>query len=826
MYASRHQAPHLTSLGRAGIFIAFLLVGAHPVPAAAQILRDEFWVPDGQVRDLVITGNTVYLGGDFTQVGPPIGAFAGLDPTTGTVQQPFARVSGIVRSVVSDGAGGWYIGGTFDAVRGVPRANLARLDASGNLTGWNPGANSDVFTLVRDATTGVVYVGGQFSNLGGLARQGIAAVDSNGVVTAWNAAIATGAVTALALSGGTLYAGGTFTSVAGQTRRRAAALDATTGAVGAWNPDADDLVSALAVHVTIGFPSTVTVYLGGLFHTVGGQVRDKLAAVDGVTGALAPWNPGANSFVNAIALAGGSNPITNPLRIYVGGTFQVVAGTARNGIAQLTEGGAVASWNPNASGAVNALRIVGNLMYVGGEFTSIGGLPTRYLAAVDRTTGLATNWDPRLSGFVRALATTSTSVVAGGDFFTAGGVPRQNLAALDLATGQPTTWNPGADAPVEALETDGAMLYAAGSFTQMGGQPRTRLAAVDLTAGAATAWNPEADATVSELALGGGVLYAAGAFTTIGGQPRARLAAIDLGSGLPTPWNPGTTGSVSSIKVDGSWVYVGGTFLSLGGGTRIAIGRLDRTTGALSAWNPNSGGSFSSRVFALEVIGANVYVGGFFSQMGGRPRECLAVVDAVSAAANPWDPFTDGGNVLTLAAEGASVYVGGAFQALGGTRRLGIAALDAATGLVLPWNAAGAGGTRALKVRQGMICAAASSRYPGTHGSFAVFTAATTDVAGGLARAPAAGISASPNPFHSALALRFALLHRSEVDVTIHDLAGRTVRRLAHEMRDAGTLEIMWDGRDEAGGLVGPGIYFASATTGAASMTAKVLRVR
>ncbi|GIW09481.1 MAG: hypothetical protein KatS3mg061_0538 [Dehalococcoidia bacterium] len=45
-------------------------------------------------------------------------------------------------------------------------------------------------------------------------------------------------VYALAVSGSTVYVGGGFTSVGGQTRNRLAALDAATGNVTSWNPNA------------------------------------------------------------------------------------------------------------------------------------------------------------------------------------------------------------------------------------------------------------------------------------------------------------------------------------------------------------------------------------------------------------------------------------------------------------------------------------------------------------------------------------------------------------------------------------------------------------
>ena len=108
-----------------------------------------------------------------------------------------------------------------------------------------------------------------------------------GLATAWNPN-ANGTVYALAVSGSTVYAGGDFTSIGGQARNRIAALDATTGLATAWNPNANSYrVDALAV-------SGSTVYAGGYFTSIGGQARNRIAALDAATGLATAWNPNAN----------------------------------------------------------------------------------------------------------------------------------------------------------------------------------------------------------------------------------------------------------------------------------------------------------------------------------------------------------------------------------------------------------------------------------------------------------------------------------------------------------------------------------------------------
>src|SRR5262245_21515706 len=68
-----------------------------------------FYQADATVRAAAISGNTLYIAGEFNEVGRPVGGFVGLNPITA---QPavFPEVGGIVNAIAPDGSGGWYIG--------------------------------------------------------------------------------------------------------------------------------------------------------------------------------------------------------------------------------------------------------------------------------------------------------------------------------------------------------------------------------------------------------------------------------------------------------------------------------------------------------------------------------------------------------------------------------------------------------------------------------------------------------------------------------------------------------------------------------------------
>jgi hypothetical protein len=76
--------------------------------------------------------------------------------------------------------------------------------------------------------------------------------------------------------------------------------------------------------------------------------------------------------------------------------------------------------------------------------------------------------------------------------------------------------------------------------------------------------------------------------------------------------------------------------------------------------------------------------------------------------------------------------------------------------------------------------------------------------------APAAVVleAAAPNPFNPRTTIRFALPTDRRVDLSVHDVAGRLVRRLvAGETLPAGRHAVTWNGRDRAGRGVAAGVY-------------------
>ena len=86
-------------------------------------------------------------------------------------------------------------------------------------------------------------------------------------------------------------------------------------------------------------------------------------------------------------------------------------------------------------------------------------------------------------------------------------------------------------------------------------------------------------------------------------------------------------------------------------------------------------------------------------------------------------------------------------------------------------------------------------------------------------------MAAAPNPVHAQTTLSFTLMREESGALTVHDSAGRLVRRLLHGAIAAGPHSVRWDGRDENGAKVAPGVYFTNLVAGSSRESKKLVVV-
>ncbi len=673
-----------------------------------QTLQTNFPVTNGIVYSIAKSGSNIFLGGSFTYAGPNTGRGVGIDPTTGNYISGFPDVNGKVNAVVSDSAGGWYIGGDFTMVGGQARNSLAHIKADKTVGSWNPNINdgsgnaSEVMTITKAGS--LIYVGGLFNYVGSTNRINVAAIDSaTGLANSW-APNPNSYVYSIIVTPRYTYLGGAFTTFGGAT-------DTTTGTT--YTNNARSCIAQIFTGQNI---------LTQWIQTFG---------TGNISGFTDPYghtlsNPAVYTMQlhDSLLIAGGSFIVGTNHRYIC--AFDTIAFTspAYEGNSGNQADHSYSSFTFNEyfsnrtapktyNGPIYNIAISGDTMFVGGEFLTFAGGSTgatsytrnHIAAGLISTNTVLSTWDPNIpisagssfgnaitpdNNYVSSIAVANGVVYFGGNFTTVNNTTYNRnyiAAASQSGTGTATSWNPFASSNVTTMAIQGSTLYAGGQFTSLNGYTRNNICEVNAASGNVTSWDANSNNTVSTLAVSGTTLFAGGYFSSIGGQSRSYVAGIDTASGLATNWQANASSQVNTLAVNSGKLYVGGYFTAIGGigagdSTRNYIAAIDTaSTAGVFSWNPNADGVVQN----LVTSGSTVYACGSFANIGGQARSGLAALDASTGLATTWNPGVTGG-VTVLAVSGSTVYAGGAFTAIGGQSRNNLAALDATTGLATSWN--------------------------------------------------------------------------------------------------------------------------------------------
>ena len=349
------------------------LVSANPVD----------WTPsavDGSVQAIIQIGNTVIMGGDFTQV---------------------------------QAAGSTTV---------LSRPNILAFNATtGELsTTFQPQLDGMVEALIPSADGNAVYVGGQFHTVNGKATKSLTELSlSDGTaLSAFKTPSTNGKVKDLRLAGGRLWVAGSFTKIGGVTQTGLVTLNPTTGAVtnyspltvaGTWNGG-----TTTVAKIDITPDGTRLVGIGN-FTSIGGVSRAQVFMLDltGATAQLANWQ--TNFYTSTCSSSFDS--YLRDLDISPDGSYMVISTTGAYRANSACD--ETSRWNMSATGSA-----------LTPAWTDYTGGDTTYAVAI---TGTAVY----VGGHMRWQNNPSAGDSAG-----PGAVSRPGIAALDPVNGLPFSWNP------------------------------------------------------------------------------------------------------------------------------------------------------------------------------------------------------------------------------------------------------------------------------------------------------------------------------------------------------------------------------------------------
>jgi hypothetical protein len=449
-------------------------------------------------------------------------------------------------------------------------------------------------------------------------------------------------------------------------------------------------------------------------------------------------------------------------------------------------------------GFVFALAVVGNEVFVGGNFTLAGGVSANNVARFNTQTNtwssLGTGSSNGVNDVVFALAVVGNEVYVGGGFTSAGGVSANRVARFNTQTNTWSTLGTGSSNGVNdvvfALAVVGNEVFVGGFFTSAGG----------VSANSVARFNPQTNTwstlgTGSSNGVGIGIVYAlavvgnevfvGGGFILAGGVSANSVARFNpqtnTWSSLGTGSSNGVSGGVSALAVVGNEVYVGGSFTEAGGVSARNVARFNTQTNTWSSLGTGSSNGVDSVVLALAVVGNEVVVGGSFSSAGGVSANRVA---RFNTQTNTWSTLGTGSSngvsgvgVAALAVSGNEVFVGGGFTSAGGVSANSVAR----------WNS----GTS--RVEQLSPTAPKTFLLEQNY----------------------------PNPFNPSTTIRYQLPVASEVKLEVYDVLGKKIATLVNERQSAGSYQVVWN----ASGL-SSGTYFYRLQAGTFVETKKMIMVK
>jgi len=336
-----------------------------------------------------------------------------------------------------------------------------------------------------------------------------------------------------------------------------------------------------------------------------------------------------------------------------------------------------------------------------------------------------------------------------------------------------------------------------------------RIREIDVTLPALVKWDPDPPANgvwkrVFTWSWGPSRLQAAQ--SQLFNWSSSRVWALDPGSGFPTDITPLLDGDILAAGAVDSHLVVAGDFQTLGGapssnllrygdsgwsdfapalpGPAVAIRELPDSDLAAAyrvgdihrvavfdglAWSDRAG-DFDGPVQVLAWHQDRLVAAGYFSQVAGLAAAGIAVWTGTG-----WAKLGSGlgdlklnGRIVDMESTASGLFVSGGMRTAGGHRTSGLALW---TGDLSP----------------------------------------TANPAPGAADVPQPadlfGLQAHPNPFNPRTAIAFTIPARGSVQLSIFDLRGHRVRSLLSGTREAGPIEVFWDGKLDSGQPAPSGLY-------------------
>jgi trimeric autotransporter adhesin len=638
-------------------------------------IESGWWSPNREVSSLEETSDKVLLGGSFSQLGVNgKGLIRYQYPDTVPIFDNW-YTNGVVRTIISDGNGGIYIGGSFTKVGLSSRSRIARIKADGSLHPWS--ASFDSVVNVLRIVNGQLYVGGYFNQCNGQTRNYLAVLDTaNGNLLPFNPN-PNWLVHDFEIWNNQLIVAGGFTEIGGQTRNRLAAFNLGNGTLAPLNQNINNEVLTLKVDGN-------KLYVGGMFNNIGANSRNRMAAINLTNNQLENLQINCNDFVYDIE--------TSSSRIFIGGSFDTVNNHRHPAFVVIDKNNSqIISQDIYRFQTIKSITKKSNSLVLAGDITKITvdsiTLNTIYKRVIATELDVSTlqelNWNTGLIENINepfrtisCYADVNGYCYFGGDFKLSGSQYSFNFSSIKYFSKKMTGFHLNFFSPTHVdkfafIYNNEAYMYDAYfSHTSRVFDINTGLLIYPSRFGYEEYYSGT---------LIGTSLFVGGSFTLISSLPRNRLAALDTATGAPTNWGPNVNGTVTVVKPYNSSLVFGGSFTSVNNQSRSNLAMVNTLSGSLGSLNIGINGNVKD----ILIVDTILYVIGNFTQVGGQPRQHFAAINLMNQSILPLSfSFSNSSSsyntirLNSIAVRNNYLFLGGKFDSLNGVFCRGIGVFD------------------------------------------------------------------------------------------------------------------------------------------------------
>ncbi len=507
------------------------------------------------------------------------------------------RIGGSVSAIAVQPDGKLVLAGAFNAINGVARNGMARLNPDGTVElTFDAGAGACCSTAVGQAQVagpisaiavqpdGQFVIGGSFESVNGTPRKGLARLSANGTLDttfdpgagldSGQAPLPAGVISAIVVQpDGKVLIGGSFPGVSGVNHGGIARLEANGSVDASFNP-------GLGVMDDQGRPAQVTalallnsgqVLIAGNFSLLDNAPRAGMARLSTVGGLDPAFDPGISQLDTTLPPPSVDGLVVQADgKIVFSGSFRFVGvdqdADTRLGLARINpdttlDGTFNPSINPDNPDTFRVLGVQGDGKVIAyRQFNDASGNVQRVIArlngdgSLDSSFGLALQ--PGLSSGLevqRAVPQPDGQWLVAGNFAAGPDSTPRGIARINLSGALDASFNPSLELSEEsashvqavAFQEDGRVVIG-GTFDRINGVERGKLARINGDGTLDTSFVPVIEPAdpqhfVAQVVIqADGKVLIGGWFTTVNGKDRTGVARLNEDGSLDESFDVGT----------------------------------------------------------------------------------------------------------------------------------------------------------------------------------------------------------------------------------------------------------------------------------------------